>query len=496
MNDQDLLREYARNGSEAAFAALVQRHIDLVYSAAQRMVIDPHLAEDVSQEVFLTVAKSAEKLQHCVVLAGWLHRTTRNLAGTTVRTEIRRRARENKAAIMNQDCSATDETWDRLAPHLDDALEKLAPVDRDTLLLRYFERKTASEIGERLGLSEAAAQKRVVRALDQLRGLLCERGVTVTVSALVGAVSLQAVRAAPVTLAASVTSHSLGAVVSASGSSFLNLMLSTNVKLGLAVLTAGCLATTVLVQHQTNVELRAELASRSAQAMQQESSAVAATNSAADADDPAELRQEHAELLRLRGEIATLRQQERERVTLASRKQAPSSNLVSSSLNKDFVPSSEWNDVGSDTPQQAFQSFLTTLKTRDPVRIESAIYWDMKWKEDITDEDRSLMEKSKQDYLEMLQRAADRLSAFNLAPIPQGAADKTRLFFHVLTTDGEDIASSFEMIQTQGQWKPLLSMGWRYPKESSSFFTSAMFGPSIDLGRGSGTVVLESSGSR
>src|SRR5947209_7648971 len=73
MNDQELLHDYAEKGSEAAFAALVRRHIDLVYSAALRMVVDPHLAEDVTQAVFLAVAKAAQKLEHRLVLSGWLH---------------------------------------------------------------------------------------------------------------------------------------------------------------------------------------------------------------------------------------------------------------------------------------------------------------------------------------------------------------------------------------------------------------------------------------
>src|SRR5260370_41753267 len=139
MNDQELLRDYVQNGSEAAFAALVRRHIDLVYSAALRMVVDPHLAEDVTQAVFRAVAEAAPKNEHCLVLSGWLHRTTRNLAATTVRSEVRRRARENKAAIMNEDSSETKALWEHLAPQLDDALAQLPALDRDALLLRYIQ---------------------------------------------------------------------------------------------------------------------------------------------------------------------------------------------------------------------------------------------------------------------------------------------------------------------------------------------------------------------
>src|SRR5260370_27642957 len=102
MNDQELLHDYVENGSEAAFAALVRRHIDFVYAAALRMVVDPHLAEDVTQAVFLAVARAASKLEYCLVLSAWLHRTTRNQAVMTVRSEVRRRTREHEAANMNQ----------------------------------------------------------------------------------------------------------------------------------------------------------------------------------------------------------------------------------------------------------------------------------------------------------------------------------------------------------------------------------------------------------
>jgi len=128
-------------------------------------------------------------------------------------------------------------------------------------------------------------------------------------------------------------------------------------------------------------------------------------------------------------------------------------------------------------------AIMAVLKAGDIARIESAIHWDLKWKEDINDDDRRMMDKSKEDYLKMLQRAPSKVSAFNLAPIAPSDTDRTRVFFHLLTTEGDKISSSFEMIQLEGQWKPVLAMGWHYPKDPSSFFTSPMFGPTIDLER-------------
>src|ERR1043166_5550872 len=99
--DGQLLRAYAESRSEAAFGELVRRYVDLVYSAARRMVCDPHLAEEITQGAFLALAKSARQLLNRQVLSGWLHRTAQNIAAQTIRTIERRRAREQEPAAMN-----------------------------------------------------------------------------------------------------------------------------------------------------------------------------------------------------------------------------------------------------------------------------------------------------------------------------------------------------------------------------------------------------------
>src|SRR5213596_1489271 len=141
--DQQLLRDYTGRRSEAAFAELVRRHVDFVYSAALRLVRDSHLAEDVSQSVFLALARNARQLADRPVLSGWLHRTTQNLAANTVRSDVRRRAHEQEAAAMNElFATEPDAVWEQVEPHLDAALCELSESDRDALLLRYFERKS------------------------------------------------------------------------------------------------------------------------------------------------------------------------------------------------------------------------------------------------------------------------------------------------------------------------------------------------------------------
>ncbi len=204
-SDPQLLRDYAERRSEAAFAELVRRHIDLVHSAAFRMVNDSHLAKDVSQGVFVALAKDAGKLAGHPVLSGWLHRTARNLAAKVVRTDVRRRVREKEAVAMN-DSSETDTSWEEIAPHLDAALADLSEPDRDAVLLRYFEKKPANEMSEILGISAEAAQKRVTRAVEKLRENFAKRGITAGVAGIVGTISTHAVQAAPVGLAMQISS--------------------------------------------------------------------------------------------------------------------------------------------------------------------------------------------------------------------------------------------------------------------------------------------------
>jgi RNA polymerase sigma factor (sigma-70 family) len=211
-SDPQLLRDYAERRSEAAFAELVRRHIDFVHSVALRMVNDPHLAKDVSQGVFVALAKNAGHLTSHPVLSGWLHRAARNIAAQTVRTEVRRRHREQQAAAMNVP-SETDAQWEEIAPQLDTALADLSDSDRDAVLLRYFENKPAQEMAAILGISTDAAQKRVNRAVEKLRDKLTQRGVASGAAGLTGIISANAVQAAPAGLAASISSTAVTGTV-------------------------------------------------------------------------------------------------------------------------------------------------------------------------------------------------------------------------------------------------------------------------------------------
>jgi RNA polymerase sigma factor (sigma-70 family) len=260
-SDRELLIAYASENSEAAFAELVHRHIHLVYSAAVRLLVDPHLAEDVTQGTFVALASNARKLASRDVLSSWLLVTARNLAAKTVRTEERRRSREKEATTMELLSSDHDNVWDRIAPHLDEALSRLKATDRDALALRFFERKTAREMGQCLGLNEEAAQKRVARALERLRILLVKRGFAVPSVTLAGLISAEAVQSAPVGMAAAVAGVALASVPTGGGSALVLLKAMTATKLKTAVFGAllfGGLVSPIILQRTEHAHLLAE----------------------------------------------------------------------------------------------------------------------------------------------------------------------------------------------------------------------------------------------
>jgi RNA polymerase sigma factor (sigma-70 family) len=203
--DLELLADYNRQQAEDAFAELVRRHLGLVYSAALRQVRSPQLAEEVSQSVFTDLARHAGRLKPGTILSAWLYQVTRRTAIDVIRREASRQLREQVASGMYaMNANAAD--WTDIEPLLDEAMHALGETDRAAVLLRYFENKSLREVGDALGASENAAQKRLTRAMEQLRGFFAKHGVTVGASGLVVVISTNAVQAAPVELAITISS--------------------------------------------------------------------------------------------------------------------------------------------------------------------------------------------------------------------------------------------------------------------------------------------------
>ncbi len=300
------------------------------------MVRDSHLAQDVTQGVFVALAKSAGQLTDRAVLSGWLHRTAQNIAAQTVRTDVRRRVREQEAAAMNELLADQPEAvWEQVAPLLDAALGDLSESDRDALLLRYFERKSAREMAETLGVSDEAAQKRVNRAVERLREFFAQHGVTVGASGLVVSITASAVQAAPVGLAATVsaaatlagtalaTSATATAAVATTATVIQNIAMTTFQKITVTAAIAAAVgvaiyeATQVASLRRENQALHQQQAPLAGQIEQlQRERDTSAKRLAAVTEELANVKKQPTEVFKLRGQVGTL---SREKEALGSK---------------------------------------------------------------------------------------------------------------------------------------------------------------------------------
>jgi RNA polymerase sigma factor (sigma-70 family) len=255
-DDKELLRQFVEGGSDDAFAALVVRHINLVYSVALRRVGNPHGAEEVTQAVFITLAKKAPGLAGSGALSTWLFQTTRFTAGNFIRSESRRARREQEAYVQSTLNEPAQDVWPQIAPLLEDAVAALNEKDRRAVVLRFYENRNLREVGLALEASEAAAEKRVARAVEKMRRYFSRRGIYSTVVLLTEAISAHSVNAAPVALQKSVTAGALAKAAQDAVSPTLVRMLLLTLKthaLG-AALAALCLTGTAgyFVYHATH----------------------------------------------------------------------------------------------------------------------------------------------------------------------------------------------------------------------------------------------------
>ena len=390
-SDEQLLREYTENQSEQAFAELVNRHINLVYSVAVRRVGgDSQLAQDVVQDVFTDLARKAPSLPHNVVLGGWLYRHTTFTASKAVRTERRRLVREMRALEMNANNQSTEPSWEQIAPSLDEAMLGLRPGDRDAIVLRYFEQRDIDAVGTALGTSEEAARKRISRALEKLRSHFARRGTKLSVAALGSMLATQAVISAPVGLAVNVTGAAVAAVAASPGIVFalLKIMSTAKIKvIAAGTLIAAATVTPLILQHQAhhrllieNVELHRQMDLAQSLLVANEKllkSPIDTVATMALVRERNDRQAERAELMRLRGQVSVARLDANAKNSQVQRRVAqqeairqmtwtnpPPNYMMEIPIQLKVVLSAARN-VGAGTPETALESYVWAVQQQD-----------------------------------------------------------------------------------------------------------------------------------
>jgi RNA polymerase sigma factor (sigma-70 family) len=220
LSDTALLDRYARERDESAFAELVRRYLNLVYSAAVRRIGDRHLAEDVTQAVFMILSKKARSAGRTSPLSAWLLMTVRYAAANALKIERRRQQHQTAAAEASASAACSPNpsdvlVWREVAAHIDDAMLKLPARDRQAVLLRYFEDKPIRDVAAAMNTSEGAAKQRLSRSLEKLRKRLDRHQVSLALEGAAGLGALltaHAVRAAPPAL---ITTCAAGSAASA-----------------------------------------------------------------------------------------------------------------------------------------------------------------------------------------------------------------------------------------------------------------------------------------
>jgi len=460
--DSELLCDYAENGSESAFAQLVGRHIALVYSVALRVVVDPHLAEDVTQATFAILAREARHLVARAFLSSWLHRTASNQAAKLVRGEMRRRAREQEAYAMQTVSPESDLEWKRIAPLLDVALSKLAEADRAVILLRFFEKKTAREMGAALKLSEEAAQKRVARALERLRSLLVAQGAGLSTTTLGALITTQAVVATPLGLSTSVSAAALAGGTVAGGLTLTTLKLIVMSKLKISAVSAlvvASVATPLVIQHQNLTRLRAEKEvfqeqARQVNVLRGENEEL--SRELANARQGRSLsKAQHAELLRLRGEVGPLRRDSQDLARLRAGQQAEqvAAAPAQPAPARDFIPAMAWANVGADKPETAIETFFWAARHGETNLIGNLLRWQRDAEIPVSDE-------LDQTFADALVGGATRfggsLQGFRVTSQQPERDNEVRMGIELTNKDGKAEAHTLRLVREDNQWFPVM----------------------------------------
>jgi RNA polymerase sigma factor (sigma-70 family) len=408
-SDSELLARFVRDASEPDFAALVERHLPLVHSVALRHTQNAQSAQDISQAVFITLARKAGTLNRQSILAGWLYETARLTAANWQRSEIRRIRREQEAFMQSTlTDQEPDAVWRELTPQLDAAMGRLNDSDRDALLLRYFQNRSLIEVSAALGINERAAQKRVLRALERLRKLIGRQGPLLSATAIAAAVSAHAVPAVPASLAAAISATALSGtaansavIIATTKTVIMTTLQKIAVTAALAVTIGGGLyAAKQAADARAEAEtLRTQDTALAELFMQSQVERNNATNRLADLlAENARLRSnaDHRELLQLRGEVAQLKAKQNQPVSDADAATAKQWTAKMARL-KDYLQRNPTESI----PEAQFMSERDWLSSIDP----SSSYYSLSSDKDYHDAVDIVRDQAQMDFAGKLNEA-------------------------------------------------------------------------------------------
>jgi RNA polymerase sigma factor (sigma-70 family) len=371
-SDMELVREYGRHGSEAAFAELVRRHLNLVYSVALRMTCNAADAEDVAQAVFVILARKAAGLSDRTLLTGWIYEATRFTAARSVRTNARRRQREHKAFMdLTLNEGDTAQIWHQLSPHLESGIAQLTERDRALLLLRFYEKKTTAAAATLLGIRENTAHKREERAVAKLRKYFAKRGVSLSGAAIVAVVSAHSIQAAPAALANTISVGVLGSGTAATTATLtlvkgtLNFMAWTKATTTVATLALAGMAVYSVIQYRAGERLREEN-----EALEQRVERISSLSSENEKLSNM-LAQARSSEESARNQLLQLRQQRAQ-----TKAAAATSQPVSRPSEPDRValPKDSWKKAGFATPQATLETRGWAVLNGDRQQFAQSVY--------------------------------------------------------------------------------------------------------------------------
>jgi RNA polymerase sigma factor (sigma-70 family) len=445
-SDLDLLRQFARENSQDAFAEIVRRHLNLVYSAALRQVRSPQLAEEIAQSVFADLARNANKLNSETILTAWLYAVARRTAIDATRKESRRQLREQIAVEM-QNMNATQNHWTQIEPLLDDAMESLDETDRAAILLRYFENKNLREVGESLNISDDAAQKRVSRAVEKLGEFFSKRKITIGAGGLVVLISANAVQSAPIGLVATISATAALAGTAVHTSTIIaatKTIAMTTLQKTIIGATLAVVAGTGVFEARQNSKLQNQIQTLQQQQMPLTAQIQELQNERDDATNQlANLLAENAqsksssnedELLKLRGEVTQMK-------TAEVQKQSDPTESAAEVL---VARVSQLKQRLEQMPWQKIPE-LQLLSAEDYLREASLFGGDLKTN---TDFDRALAELrsiAKQKFADSMGAALDDYIAANNGQLPNDIAD-LKSYFNPPADDA--MLQRYQLLQT------------------------------------------------